>query len=237
VKTRYDTAKNKLKPICPGSRAGHSSMNSTIYSQIGLRVRQLRRQQHHSQDELSVWLRAFHAPITRDMIANWETGQAVVPAVFYSSAGLRAQGRGDGYSAPPDLKGFEGRPDHARVPPPARAATNPSISHHHRMNVTAQHTAFSQLETQSTEERSMKTQSTETVVLGSSQIPAGERYLSKMEVAARLGMTARTVEHWMRRGIIPYVKIGKGRRATVLFKWAEIEVHLKKYFGVGFDVV
>ena len=82
VKTRYDTAKNKLKPICPGSQSGHSSMNSTIYSQIGLRVRQLRRQQHRSQDELSVWLRAFHAPITRDMIANWETGRAVVPAVY-----------------------------------------------------------------------------------------------------------------------------------------------------------
>ncbi len=83
----------------------------------------------------------------------------------------------------------------------------------------------------------MKTQSTEVAVSDSNQIPAGERYLSKMEVAARLGMTVRTVEHWMRRGIIPYVKIGKGRRATVLFKWAEIEVHLKKYFGVGFDVV
>ena len=83
----------------------------------------------------------------------------------------------------------------------------------------------------------MKTQSTEVAVSDSNQIPAGERYLSKMEVAARLGMTVRTVEHWMRRGIIPYVKIGKGRRATVLFKWAEIEVHLKKCFGVGFDVV
>jgi transcriptional regulator with XRE-family HTH domain len=57
-------------------------MNSTIYSQIGLRVRQLRRQQHRSQDELSVWLRAFHTPITRDMIANWETGRSVVPAVY-----------------------------------------------------------------------------------------------------------------------------------------------------------
>jgi excisionase family DNA binding protein len=83
----------------------------------------------------------------------------------------------------------------------------------------------------------MKTQSTEVAVPDSIQIPAGERYLSKMEVAARLGMTARTVEHWMRRGIIPYVKIGKGRRATVLFKWAEIETHLRKCFGVGFDVV
>ena len=57
-------------------------MNSTIYSQIGLRVRQLRRQQRRSQEELSVWLCAFHAPITRDMIANWETGRAAVPAVY-----------------------------------------------------------------------------------------------------------------------------------------------------------
>jgi excisionase family DNA binding protein len=83
----------------------------------------------------------------------------------------------------------------------------------------------------------MKTQSSEVAVSDSNQIPVGERYLSKMEVAARLGMTVRTVEHWMRRGIIPYVKIGKGRRATVLFKWAEIETHLRKCFGVGFDVV
>jgi hypothetical protein len=57
-------------------------MNLTTYFQIGLRVRQLRRQQHRSQDELSVWLRAFHAPITRDMIANWETGRAVVPSFY-----------------------------------------------------------------------------------------------------------------------------------------------------------
>jgi excisionase family DNA binding protein len=79
----------------------------------------------------------------------------------------------------------------------------------------------------------MKTQSNEIVVADSNQIPAGERYLSKVEVAARLGMTARTIEHWMQRGIIPYFKIGKGRRATVLFKWAEIEAHLKANYGTG----
>ena len=64
-------------------------------------------------------------------------------------------------------------------------------------------------------------------------IPSNERYLTKMEVAARLGMTARTIEHWMARGIIPYLKIGRGRRATVLFKWADIEAHLKSNFGSG----
>jgi hypothetical protein len=28
-------------------------------------------------------------------------------------------------------------------------------------------------------------------------------------------------------------KVGKGRRATVLFKWADIEAHLKANYGVG----
>ena len=60
-----------------------------------------------------------------------------------------------------------------------------------------------------------------------------EGFISKVEVAARLGKTARTVEQWMQRGVIPYIKIGNGRRATVLFKWADIEAHLKNNFGVG----
>lgn len=60
-----------------------------------------------------------------------------------------------------------------------------------------------------------------------------EGFISKADVAARLGKTARTVEQWMRRGVIPYIKIGKGRRATVLFKWADIEDHLKANYGVG----
>jgi hypothetical protein len=35
----------------------------------------------------------------------------------------------------------------------------------------------------------------------------------------------------MRRGVIPYLKLGRGRRATVLFKWADIEAHLKSNFS------
>ncbi len=66
------------------------------------------------------------------------------------------------------------------------------------------------------------------------QVPnPADGFISKTEVAKRLGKTARTVEQWMQRGIIPYLKIGKGRRATVLFKWADIEAHLKINFGVG----
>jgi len=33
-----------------------------------------------TQAELSAWLHAMHAPITRDLIANWETGRSDVPA-------------------------------------------------------------------------------------------------------------------------------------------------------------
>jgi hypothetical protein len=55
-------------------------MNLILHRQIGLR--KLRRQCRRSQEDLSAWLRAFHAPITRDMIANWETGRADVPAVY-----------------------------------------------------------------------------------------------------------------------------------------------------------
>jgi excisionase family DNA binding protein len=62
---------------------------------------------------------------------------------------------------------------------------------------------------------------------------AGDWLISKTDVAQRLGKTPRTIEHWMRQGVIPYIKIGKGRRATVLFKWADIEAHLKANYGVG----
>jgi hypothetical protein len=61
----------------------------------------------------------------------------------------------------------------------------------------------------------------------------GDRFISKTDVAVRLGKTPRTIEHWMQQGVIPYIKIGKGRRATVLFKWSDIESHLKANFGVG----
>jgi excisionase family DNA binding protein len=60
---------------------------------------------------------------------------------------------------------------------------------------------------------------------------SSECFISKAEVATRLGKTARTIEHWMQRGVIPYLKLGRGRRATVLFKWADIEAHLKSNFS------
>ena len=66
-----------------------------------------------------------------------------------------------------------------------------------------------------------------------SEIPQSEGYLLKGEVAARLRKQPRTIERWMRDGILPFLKLGKGRRATVLFRWPDIVAALQAKFGVG----
>jgi DNA-binding transcriptional regulator YiaG len=81
VKTRYDTAKNKLKPNCPATlRDGYSGMKSKIRQLIGRRICRFRHQHSVSQAELAAMLNTFHPPITRDVVANWETGRTEAPA-------------------------------------------------------------------------------------------------------------------------------------------------------------
>jgi excisionase family DNA binding protein len=52
---------------------------------------------------------------------------------------------------------------------------------------------------------------------------AVEPFITKPEVARRLGKQVRTVDNWMQRGLLPYYKIGR----SVSFKWSEVERHLK----------
>jgi hypothetical protein len=56
-------------------------------------------------------------------------------------------------------------------------------------------------------------------------------YIGKSELAKRLGKTPRTIESWMRQGILPFIKIGAGRRASVLFDWQAIAAALASKFG------
>ena len=49
-------------------------------------------------------------------------------------------------------------------------------------------------------------------------------FCNKKEVAFRLNKTVRTVENWMKRGILPYYKIGR----SVEFIWSEVEERLQK---------
>lgn len=52
-----------------------------------------------------------------------------------------------------------------------------------------------------------------------------EPYIDKKDLARRIRCGTRTIGRWMRNGTIPYYKInGK----SVLFKWSEVEAHLRQ---------
>lgn len=58
--------------------------------------------------------------------------------------------------------------------------------------------------------------------------PTFEPFLDKREVGRRLRAASRTVEDWMRRGLLPYYRVG----GSVRFKWSEIEAHLSQHCRV-----
>jgi excisionase family DNA binding protein len=58
----------------------------------------------------------------------------------------------------------------------------------------------------------------------------GDRPLTKDELANYYGVERRTIEHWMAKRYIPFVKIGK----TVRFYRADVDEAVKKGFGIGY---
>ena len=55
-------------------------------------------------------------------------------------------------------------------------------------------------------------------------VTAAEPYIGKVEAARRLSCGVRTLDTWMKRGIVPFYKISK----KVAFKWSEIEAVLER---------
>jgi transcriptional regulator with XRE-family HTH domain len=55
-------------------------MNPKIHYPVGRRIRNFRKQQRITQAQLAAWLQIIRAPITRSIVANWETGRGDVPA-------------------------------------------------------------------------------------------------------------------------------------------------------------
>lgn len=55
-----------------------------------------------------------------------------------------------------------------------------------------------------------------------------EPFIGKREVARRIGRTVRTVDNWMRRGLLPYYKCNN----SVSFRWSEIQVFMRQNFRV-----
>lgn len=56
------------------------------------------------------------------------------------------------------------------------------------------------------------------------QAAVAEPYIDKKEVARRLGLRGRTVDDWMRRGLLPFYKPGH----FVRFRWSEVQAHLRQ---------
>ncbi len=56
-----------------------------------------------------------------------------------------------------------------------------------------------------------------------------EALIGKVEVARRLNRDVRTINHWMKAGLIPYYKISR----SVGFRWSEVEAVLRTRFRVN----
>ena len=52
--------------------------------------------------------------------------------------------------------------------------------------------------------------------------------LTKKELAKLLKVSENTVSYWVHKKQIPFLKLGKGKNATVRFDYKEIEAWLKK---------
>jgi excisionase family DNA binding protein len=58
--------------------------------------------------------------------------------------------------------------------------------------------------------------------------PEDHGFLDKRELAEHLKITVRTVENWQKRGVLPFIKVGK----IVLFHWPDVVEHLRSNFRV-----
>ncbi len=56
-------------------------------------------------------------------------------------------------------------------------------------------------------------------------------YLNVPAVARRFGKSEKTIRRWAQDGTLPYVKMGRGRNAPILFDWEVIKDHLTRRFS------
>ena len=59
--------------------------------------------------------------------------------------------------------------------------------------------------------------------------PPAAEYVTKPEVAKRLGKSERTIEHWVRKGILPSIKIER----SILFPWVDVQNALRAFYRKG----
>ena len=53
--------------------------------------------------------------------------------------------------------------------------------------------------------------------------------LNKGQLAQKLGVSARSIDAWMKLGRLPYIKIGGGQRGTVRFEYSAVMDSLRQH--------
>ena len=53
--------------------------------------------------------------------------------------------------------------------------------------------------------------------------------LNKHQLAQKLGVSARSIDAWMKLGRLPYLKIGGGQRGTVRFEYSAVMDSLRQH--------
>lgn len=64
---------------------------------------------------------------------------------------------------------------------------------------------------------------------GINMLTAAEAWVGKKEAAAHLKISLRTLNSWMKKGVIPHMRIGRGVR----FKLSEVDEAMKRRLGVS----
>ena len=62
----------------------------------------------------------------------------------------------------------------------------------------------------------------------SSHESGAEGFMSKVDLANRFNVTVRTVDNWMKAGMVPYYKMNR----MVLFTWSDVVTHLRANYRV-----
>ncbi|MDB4797185.1 terminase small subunit [bacterium] len=57
----------------------------------------------------------------------------------------------------------------------------------------------------------------------------GVGLLNKGQLAQKLGVSARSIDAWMKLGRLPYLKIGGGQRGTVRFEYSAVMDSLRQH--------
>ena len=67
------------------------------------------------------------------------------------------------------------------------------------------------------------------IISEQAQRPPNEGFITKQELAPLLRKTPRTLENYLRQGLLPSIRIGR----SVLFSWPDVQAALRESFTIN----